>query len=85
MFLSDQQKAKRAQNPDIKLLELATNAIKEWDDSMSIRDEYTAKFVEESEKSDSSVLPDVQESPIVASQPQRKPTLHYDQHGRVTI
>ncbi len=50
MFLFDQQKANKTQNTDIKLLDLAANAIKEWDQVISIQDEYSAKFFEESEK-----------------------------------
>ncbi len=87
MFLSDQQKANKAHSANVKLLDLATDAIKEWDDKVSIRDEYTAKFLEESDKFDSLKLPNVQESPIVISQsqsqPKRQPSLKYDPMGRV--
>jgi len=84
MFLSDQQKATKAQSADIKLLDLATNAIKEWDAVVSIRDEYTGKFLEESEKSKSSALPNVQELPGASqTQLKRQPALHFDASGRV--
>ncbi len=62
MFLSDQQKAIKGQDTDKRLLDLAANAIKEWDDAVSLRDEYTAKFLEESEKSD----PHIEESSIIS-------------------
>ncbi len=80
MFLSDQQKANKAQNTDIKLLDLVSNAIKEWD---QVQDESPAKFLQESERSDAPVLPDVQQKPIVASKPQ--PTLHFDEKGNVRL
>jgi len=88
MFLSDQQKAIKAQSADIKLLDLAANAIKEWDAVVSIRDEYTAKFLEESEKSDSPILQNIQESPVISQflpQPKRQPMIHYDSNGKVDV
>ncbi len=83
MFLSDQQKANKAQNADIKLLDLATNAIKEWDQVMSIQDEYTAKFLQESERSNAHVKSNVQQNPTVVSKPQ--PKVYYDDRGIVCI
>ncbi len=84
MFLSDQQKANKAQSADIKLLDLATNAIKEWDDVVTIRDEYTAKSLEGSEKYNSHILSNVKESPEKSHHPSlRPPTLHYDENGKV--
>ncbi len=81
MFLSDQQKANKSQNTDIKLLDLAANAIKEWDQVMSIQDEYTAKFFEESEK--------VQSGPI-SNPPTLFPTepeikFDFDHKGNVRV
>jgi len=56
MFLVDQQKAIKTQNSEIKLLDLAANAIKEWDLVVTIRDEYTAKSLDESQKYESALF-----------------------------
>ena len=83
MFLADQHKAIKSQNPDVKLLDLAANAIKEWDQVLTIRDEYLAKSLEESEKYDSQILSSIQPSVLV--QPQPQVTLEYDANGKVKI
>jgi len=81
MFLADQQKAMKAQNTDVKILDLAANAIKEWDQVMSIQDEYTAKFLEETEKNQASVVTNPQTS--VSTQPEIKFT--FDSQGNVSL
>jgi len=86
MFLVDQQKAIKEQSPDIKLLDLATNVIKEWDDVMAIRDEYLAKSLEEAEKYDSRTLSNIQLSTLPQPQIQLpKVTLSYDANGKPLI
>jgi len=62
MFLADQYKAIQAQNSDIKLLEIAANAIKEWDETASLQDKHTIKLPEKIEtfifsNAESSFLP----------------------------
>ncbi len=81
MFLSDQQKANKADGVDIKLLDLATNALKEWDQIMSIQDEYTAKFLQESEKIQSEVISNPQVS--FSAQPEIK--FAFDAQGTVSV
>jgi len=68
MFLADQQKSIHTLNSNIKLLDLISNALKEWDEVVTLQDEYTAKFLEESQKYDSPRLSDAQ-SVFPQSQP----------------
>ena len=82
MFLVDQQKAMKAQNTDITLLDLAANVIKEWDQVMSIQDEYAAKFLEETEKNQASVVTNPQ-TPSISTQPEIKFT--FDSQGNVSL
>jgi len=86
MFLADQQKATKEQNSDIKLLNIAANAIKEWDEAATLRDEYLAKSLEEAEKYEFLALSKVQPSTLPQSQIQpSQVTLSYDANGNPLI
>jgi len=80
MFLADQQKAIKDQNSHSKLLGLAADAIKEWDQTVSIQEEYAAKFLEESEKIEAAIVSNPQAS--LSNQPQIK--IDIDRHGNVS-
>jgi len=81
MFLADQQKAMKDQDPNFKLLDLVANAIKEWDQTMSIQAEYTAKFLEGSEKIEAVIISNPQ--PSFPTQPQI--TFDFDSNGNVDL
>jgi len=86
MFLADQQKVIKEQCSDIKLLDLAGNAIKEWDEVATIRDEYVAKSLEEAEKYDSRTLSNIEPSTLPQPQIQSpQVTLSYDANGKPLI
>jgi len=86
MFLADQQKAIKEQNSDIKLLDLAGNAIREWDEVATIRDEYIAKSLEDAEKCNFHALNNIQPSTLPQPQIQLpKVTLSYDADGKPLI
>ncbi len=62
-------------------MDLVPNALKEWDQTMSIQDEYAAKFLEESEKIEAALISISQAS--VSNQSEIK--LLYDGLGNVSL
>ena len=81
MFLSDQHSVIKGQDPEIKLFDLVGNAIKEWDKTESLRDEYSAKSLEEATKYDSLMASSMKPADL----PQPQFTFQLDANGKVEI
>jgi len=78
MFLVDQHT--NGKSTDMKSIDVAANAIKEWDEKANLQDEYTARSLEEAEKYNFLMSSNVQLPAI--SEP--KANFAFDSNGKVS-